>query len=33
VLTQLFGISRPALSKTINRGERIAKGKNIKLLS
>jgi len=33
VLTQLFGISRPALSKTINRGERIAKEKNIKLLS
>jgi DNA-binding MarR family transcriptional regulator len=32
-LTQLFGISRPALSKTINRGERIAKEKNIKLLS
>jgi len=33
VLTQLFGISRPALSKTINRGGRIAKERNIKLLS
>jgi len=33
VLTHLFDISRPALSKTINRGERIAKEKNIKLLN
>jgi len=32
-LTQLFGISRPALSKAINRGESIAKEKAIKLLS
>jgi putative transposase len=32
-LIKLFDISRPALSKTINRGERVAKEKNIKLLS
>jgi len=32
-LTQLFDISRPALSKAINRGEKIAKEKGIKLLS
>ena len=31
-LSRLFDISRPALSKTINRGERIAKEKSIKLI-